>query len=105
MKIHCAKGTDEILGATICSEHAGESISELTVAIQSRIGLGALGRTIQPYPTVAEAIQGCGIGYNRTQWATMDNNGRKKLEKLLDAVKPYALGVLGGLALAALARR
>ena len=62
-------------------------------------------RTIHPYPTVAEAIQGCGIGYNRTQWATMDNNGRKKLEKLLGAAKPYALGVLGGLALAALARR
>ena len=67
VKIHCRKGTDEILGATICSEHAGESISELTVAIQSHIGLGALGRTIHPYPTVAEAIQGCGIGYNRTQ--------------------------------------
>ena len=67
VKIHCKKGTDEILGATICSEHAGESISELTVAIQSHIGLGALGRTIHPYPTVAEAIQGCGIGYNRTQ--------------------------------------
>ena len=99
------EGTDEILGATICSEHAGESISELTVAIQSRIGLGALGRTIHPYPTVAEAIQGCGIGYNRTQWATMENNGRKKLEKLLGAVKPYAIGILGGLALAAVARR
>ena len=131
VKIHCKKGTDEILGATICSEratvrktsrrpprhrrdvdslvllhrHAGESISELTVAIQSRIGLGALGMTIHPYPTVAEAIQGCGIGYNRTQWATVDNSDRKKLEKLLGALKPYALGVLGGLALAALARR
>ncbi len=89
----------------VLHRHAGESISELTVAIQQRIGLGALGRTIHPYPTVAEAIQGCGIGYNRTQWATMENNGRKKLEKLLGAVKPYALGVLGGLALAALARR
>ena len=64
-----------------------------------------IGRTIHPYPTVAEAIQGCGIGYNRTQWATMENNGRKKLEKLLGAVKPYVIGVLGGLALAALARR
>ena len=56
-------------------------------------------------PPVAEAIQGCCIGYNRTQWATVDTSGRKKLEKLLEAVKPYAIGVLGGLALAALARR
>ena len=75
------------------------------MAIQQRIGLGALGKTIPPYPTVAEAIQGCGIGYNRTQWATMENNGRKKLEKLLGALKPYVIGVLGGLALAAVARR
>ena len=30
---------------------------------------------------------------------------REKLEKLLEAVKPYALGVLGGLALASVARR
>ena len=41
----------------------------------------------------------------RTQWATVDTSGRKKLEKLLGALKPYALGVLGGLALAAFARR
>ena len=44
------------------------------------------------------------LGRSR-RWATVDNNGRKKLEKLLGAAKPYALGVLGGLALAALARR
>ena len=35
----------------------------------------------------------------------MENNGRKKLEKLLGALKPYVIGVLGGLALAAVARR
>ena len=40
-----------------------------------------------------------------TQWATVENRKSKKLEKLLGAVKPYALGVLGGLALAAFARR
>ena len=35
----------------------------------------------------------------------MENNGRKKLAKRLGAAKPYVIGVLGGLALAALARR
>ena len=75
------------------------------MAIQSRIGLGALGKTIHPYPTVAEAIQGCGIGYNRTQWATVDDNGRKKLKKLLDAVKPYVIGIATGFLLSAFARR
>ena len=38
-------------------------ISELTLAIQAKIGLGTIGRTIHPYPTVAEAIQGCGVAY------------------------------------------
>mmetsp|Transcript_30094 Transcript_30094/g.70163 ORF Transcript_30094/g.70163 Transcript_30094/m.70163 type:complete len:557 (+) Transcript_30094:91-1761(+) len=67
-KVHCRKGTDEILGGTIVGPSAGDLISELTVAIQAKIGLGVLGRVIHPYPTVAECIQACGISYNRTQW-------------------------------------
>ena len=47
---------------------AGELISELTVAIQTKIGLGTLGRVIHPYPTVSEGIASCGIQYNRTVW-------------------------------------
>ena len=68
VKVHVRRGTDEILGATVVAEHAGEMISELTLAIQNKIGLRAVGRTIHPYPTVAEAIQGCGVAYNRTVW-------------------------------------
>eukprot|EP00971_Amphidinium_carterae_P280202 5562516-Amphidinium_carterae.1 len=60
-KVHCRKGTDEILGGTIVGPSAGDIISELTVAIQTKIGLGVLGRVIHPYPTIAECIQGCGI--------------------------------------------
>lgn len=70
-KVHCRKGTDEILGGTIVGEHAGDMISELTVAIQAKVGLSVLGRVIHPYPTLGECIQGCGIGYNRTQWKKM----------------------------------
>jgi len=44
------------------------------------------------------------LGRSR-RWATVDNNSSKKLEKLLGALKPYVIGVLGGLALAAVARR
>ena len=71
VKVHVRRGTDEILGATVVAEHAGEMISELTLAIQNKIGLRAVGRTIHPYPTVAEAIQGCGVAYNRTVWKKM----------------------------------
>ena len=38
VKIHCRAGSDEILGGTIVAEAAGEMISELTLAVQFKIG-------------------------------------------------------------------
>src|SRR6266516_2461389 len=67
VKIHVRKGHDEILGATIVARHAGEMISEISVALASRIGLGKLASVIHPYPTQAEAIRQCGDAYNRTR--------------------------------------
>jgi pyruvate/2-oxoglutarate dehydrogenase complex dihydrolipoamide dehydrogenase (E3) component len=57
LRIHLKKGSDRILGATFVAEHAGESISELTLAITAEIGLEKLASTIHPYPTQAEAIK------------------------------------------------
>jgi pyruvate/2-oxoglutarate dehydrogenase complex dihydrolipoamide dehydrogenase (E3) component/uncharacterized membrane protein YdjX (TVP38/TMEM64 family) len=67
VKFHVRKGHDEILGATIVARHAGEMISEISVAMASRIGLGRLASVIHPYPTQAEAIRQCGDAYNRTR--------------------------------------
>ncbi|MFC1814732.1 FAD-containing oxidoreductase [Thermodesulfobacteriota bacterium] len=67
VKIHVKKGTDQILGATIVGSHAGDMISEITVAMQSGMGLGKLANVIHPYPTVAEAIRQCGDAYNRAR--------------------------------------
>jgi len=67
VKIHVRKGTDEILGATIVARHAGEMISEISVAMAARLGLGKLASVIHPYPTQAEAIRQCGDAYNRTR--------------------------------------
>jgi pyruvate/2-oxoglutarate dehydrogenase complex dihydrolipoamide dehydrogenase (E3) component len=67
VKIHVKAGTDKILGATIVACHAGEMISEVTAAILSRTGLGALATVIHPYPTQAEAIRQTGDLYNRTR--------------------------------------
>jgi len=67
VKIHVKKGTDQILGATIVSSHAGDMISEITVAMQSGMGLGKLANVIHPYPTAAEAIRQCGDAYNRAR--------------------------------------
>lgn len=60
-------GKDTILGATIVGRHAGEQISELSVAMAAGMGLGKLGGVIHPYPTEAEAIRRVGDLYNRTR--------------------------------------
>ena len=67
VKIHVRKGTDSILGATIVGPHAGDLISEVTLAMRAEMGLGALASVIHPYPTMAEAIRQCGDAYNRTR--------------------------------------
>jgi len=67
VKFHVRKGHDEILGATIVARHAGEMISEISVAMAARIGLGKLASVIHPYPTQAEALRQCGDAYNRTR--------------------------------------
>jgi pyruvate/2-oxoglutarate dehydrogenase complex dihydrolipoamide dehydrogenase (E3) component len=67
VKIHVQKGTDRILGATIVANHAGEMISEITLAIVNKIGLGSIANVIHPYPTQAEAIRKAADAYNRTR--------------------------------------
>ena len=67
VKIHCKKGKDKILGATIVATNAGDMISEITLAMTQGIGLKDIGNTIHPYPTQAEAIRKLGDQYNRTR--------------------------------------
>lgn len=67
VKIHVKKGTDRILGATIVAEHAGDMISELTLAMVAGVGLGSISGVIHPYPTQAEAIRKAADAYNRTR--------------------------------------
>ncbi len=67
VKIHVRAGTDVIVGATVVARNAGDLISELSVAIAGRVGLGRLAGVIHPYPTQAEAIRKCGDLYNRTR--------------------------------------
>ena len=67
VRVHVRKGTDEIVGATVVAAHAGDMISELTLAMQGKLGLKTVGGTIHPYPTQAEAIRKTGDLYNRTR--------------------------------------
>lgn len=66
LKIHHKKGSDEIIGATIVASHAGEMISEVTMAMVNKIGLSKLSTVIHPYPTQAEAIKKAADTYRRT---------------------------------------
>ncbi|MFH1299486.1 MAG: mercuric reductase [Planctomycetota bacterium] len=67
VKVHVKQGTDRIVGATIVASHAGDLISEISVAMKSGMGLKKLASVIHPYPTQADAIRKIGDQYNRTR--------------------------------------
>jgi pyruvate/2-oxoglutarate dehydrogenase complex dihydrolipoamide dehydrogenase (E3) component/uncharacterized membrane protein YdjX (TVP38/TMEM64 family) len=67
VKVHVQKGKDKILGATIVAAHAGDMISEITLAMVGKLGLGTLSSVIHPYPTQVEAIKQTADAYQRTR--------------------------------------
>lgn len=67
VKVLVKKGTDQIVGSTIVARSAGDLISEVTLAMTNKIGLGKIAATIHPYPTQAEAIRKLGDQFNRTK--------------------------------------
>jgi pyruvate/2-oxoglutarate dehydrogenase complex dihydrolipoamide dehydrogenase (E3) component len=67
LKVHVRKGTDRIVGATLVARHAGDMISEITLAMKSKIGLKKIASVIHPYPTTADVIRRAGDAYNRTR--------------------------------------
>jgi pyruvate/2-oxoglutarate dehydrogenase complex dihydrolipoamide dehydrogenase (E3) component len=67
VKIQVREGTDRILGATIVARHAGEMISEISVAMVGGLGLRAIAGVIHPYPTQAEGIKRAADACNRSR--------------------------------------
>ena len=67
VKVHVEKGSDKIVGATVVAAHAGDLITQLTMASQHGIGLGAFTGVIYPYPTQCEAIKRAAGAYTRTR--------------------------------------
>jgi pyruvate/2-oxoglutarate dehydrogenase complex dihydrolipoamide dehydrogenase (E3) component len=57
VKLLVREDSDEIVGATLMASHAGDMISELSVAIASHKGLTALSKAIHPFPTQAQVLQ------------------------------------------------
>jgi pyruvate/2-oxoglutarate dehydrogenase complex dihydrolipoamide dehydrogenase (E3) component len=67
VKILVAKGKERILGATVVASHAGELVSEISIAMAGGVGLGKLGNVIFPYPTQSEAIKRAAGAYSRSR--------------------------------------
>ena len=67
LKVHLKRGTDRIVGATLVARHAGDMISEVTLAITAGVGLRRIAATIHPYPTQAEVLKKAADAYNRTR--------------------------------------
>jgi len=82
VKILHKRGSDQILGATIVARHAGEMISEISLAIVTKQGLSALSGVIHPYPTQAEAIKKAADAYRRTLLTPRTKSFLKLLTKL-----------------------
>ena len=61
--IYTRQGTNEIVGATLVAAHAGEMISELTLAITNKLTMKALAETVHCYPTQAEVFQRIALEY------------------------------------------
>ena len=66
VRLHVKQGSDAIIGATIVASHAGELISQLSLAMRAGLGLSAITSTIYPYPTQAEAIKKAAQAWRKT---------------------------------------
>lgn len=65
LEIHLAAGKDEILGATVVAQDAGELIAEIVLAMTRGIGLGEIADVIHPYPTRTEIVKKAADAWNR----------------------------------------
>jgi pyruvate/2-oxoglutarate dehydrogenase complex dihydrolipoamide dehydrogenase (E3) component/uncharacterized membrane protein YdjX (TVP38/TMEM64 family) len=66
-RVHYDKKTARILGGTIVARHAGEMLSELTLAMVAKQKISVLSSTIHSYPTQAEVLRKIGDAYMRTK--------------------------------------
>lgn len=67
LEVVVKEGSDRIVGATMVARHAGEMISEMTLAVVGGVGLGTLSSTIHPYPTQADVFKRAGDAWSRTR--------------------------------------
>jgi pyruvate/2-oxoglutarate dehydrogenase complex dihydrolipoamide dehydrogenase (E3) component len=77
--IHVRRGSGEIVGATLVAAHAGEMISELTLAITHKLPLEALAETVHCYPTQAEVFQRIALEYASARKTAATEEGSRRI--------------------------
>jgi pyruvate/2-oxoglutarate dehydrogenase complex dihydrolipoamide dehydrogenase (E3) component len=77
--IHVRRGSGEIVGATLVAAHAGEMISELTLAITHKVPLQALAETVHCYPTQAEVFQRIALEYASSRRTAATDEGSRRI--------------------------
>lgn len=65
LRLHHHKGSDEILGATLVAEQAGETSSALALALQQGLGLADLAEIVPASPTRAEVLRRAADAWRR----------------------------------------
>ena len=65
LRVNLRKGTDTLVGVTVVAQHAGDLIGEAALAMTNGLGLGDIGKTIHPYPTIAEAYRKAADSWRR----------------------------------------
>ena len=86
VKVLVSPGKDEVLGASIVGERAGELIAVLALAMKHGIGLDKILGTVFAYPTFAEAIKS----------AAGERRKRHQPKRLLDFAERYHRWKRGG---------
>ena len=87
--IYTRRGSGEIVGATLVAAHAGEMISELTLAITHKVPLHVLAETVHCYPTQAEVFERIALQYlGPHKDATGDDVALDPGEPQFDLVEP-----------------
>lgn len=74
--VYTRKGTGEVVGATLVSAHAGETIGVLTLLITSKLPLAALAATIHCFPTQAQVLQTIAAEYVKQKRGGRDAGAR-----------------------------
>lgn len=85
VRLHVTAKKGRIVGATIVGPHAGDLISEVSVAMAGGLGVGRLSSVIHPYPTLGEALRKAGDLWNRGRYTP-------RLERLVSGFLRWRFG-------------